>query len=223
MSARLGSTSSSWRRVVIATDSAPRRDRTNASVRIALDHEVGEQVGGLGGGAAPGRRALLAGHLGERRLPQRQRALAPRRAVVGHRGDVEPGQPAARTPAGSATVAEASTNVGVGAVVRRHAAAAGAARAPRASRRRRGSGGTRRPRRRSARRGTVPSARGQAAASGAACPGWSAPTSRGRGPSRAPPGECRRRPARPAARAPRHRPRRARASWSCASALVGAM
>ena len=48
------------RRAVAATSSAPRRDRTKASVRTPSSTQVGEQVGGLGGGAAAHRRAVLA-------------------------------------------------------------------------------------------------------------------------------------------------------------------
>ena len=61
-----------------------------------LGDQVGEQVGGLGGGGAADRRAVLAGVRRERRLPQRQRHLAARRGVAGDRQHVEPGQPAGR-------------------------------------------------------------------------------------------------------------------------------
>jgi len=55
--------------------------------------QVGHQVGGLCRSRAPNRRAVLAGELGERRLPQREQRLAPGRSVVGHRGHVHAGQP----------------------------------------------------------------------------------------------------------------------------------
>ncbi len=56
--------------------------------------QVGEQVGGLGGGGAAHRRAVLTDVRRERRLPQGQRHLAAGRAVAGHRQHVEAGQPA---------------------------------------------------------------------------------------------------------------------------------
>ena len=60
----------------------------------ALDHEVREQVGRLGGRGAAYGSALLSGVRGQRRLPQPHRDLAARRVVVGDGRDVEPGQPA---------------------------------------------------------------------------------------------------------------------------------
>ena len=60
----------------------------------ALDHQVGEQVGRLGGGGAAHGRAVLAGARGERRLPEGDGDLAARRGVVGDRHDVEAGEPA---------------------------------------------------------------------------------------------------------------------------------
>ena len=67
--------------------------------------------------------------------------------------------------------------------------------------------------------GSAPSAGGSAGPSGAACPGWSARTSRGREPSRARLDPSRRPASSRAGRARSYaaRPR----SWSCASALVG--
>ena len=52
---------------------APRPDEGQGA--DALGDQVGEQVGGLGGGGAAHRRAVLAGVGGERRLPQRERDL----------------------------------------------------------------------------------------------------------------------------------------------------
>ena len=57
-----------------------------------LDDQVGEQVGRLGGGGPPDRRAALAevGH--ERRLPQRQRDLAARGVVAADGRHAQPGE-----------------------------------------------------------------------------------------------------------------------------------
>ena len=60
----------------------------------AVGDQVGEQVGDLGGRRPAYRRLVLAGELGERRLPEREQQLAPRRPVVGHRDDLAPDQPA---------------------------------------------------------------------------------------------------------------------------------
>ena len=55
----------------------------------ALDHQLREQVGGLGQGRAPRGRLVI----GDRRVPHRHRALGAGRAVaVDHRDVVEPGQ-----------------------------------------------------------------------------------------------------------------------------------
>ncbi len=56
----------------------------------ALDHQLGEQVGGLRERAAPGGELLV----GDRRVPHRDRASAARRAVVVDHGEVvEAGEP----------------------------------------------------------------------------------------------------------------------------------
>ncbi len=75
-------------------DPAPGADEGQGADTV--DHEVGEQISGLGGRRPPGGRVVLAGEAGERRLPQRHRDLAARRAVVGDRRHVEPGEPTGR-------------------------------------------------------------------------------------------------------------------------------
>ena len=59
----------------------------------AVEHQVGQQVGGLGGRRAPGGGTVLAGEAGERRLPERERHLAARGAVVDHGQHLEPREP----------------------------------------------------------------------------------------------------------------------------------
>ena len=56
-------------------------------------HEVGEQRGGVRGGRAAQRRPVLAGALGQRRLPQREGRAGPGRAVGGDRLDGRAHQP----------------------------------------------------------------------------------------------------------------------------------
>ena len=53
----------------------------------AAFHQVGQQAGGVGGRGPPQRGAVLAGALGQRRLPQRERGAGPRGAVLGDRLD----------------------------------------------------------------------------------------------------------------------------------------
>ncbi|GAA1320238.1 hypothetical protein GCM10009647_052490 [Streptomyces sanglieri] len=62
----------------------------------ALDGEIGEEVGGLGGGGAADGGALLAVQFGQGRLPQREDQLAARRGVVGDLLDRETGEAAGR-------------------------------------------------------------------------------------------------------------------------------
>ena len=58
-----------------------------------LDDEVGEQVGGLGGGGAAHGGVVFAAQLGQRRLPERERRRAARRGVVGDLRDGQAGEP----------------------------------------------------------------------------------------------------------------------------------
>ena len=60
--------------------------------RDRLGHQVGQQGGGLTGGAAPHRRAGLAAGAGERRLPQAEGDRPARRGVLGHLLGPLPGQ-----------------------------------------------------------------------------------------------------------------------------------
>ena len=70
---------------------APRPDERQRA--DPLDHQVGQQVGGLGRRGAPHRGAVLAGAGRERRLPERDGDLAAGRAVVDDRDEVEAGEP----------------------------------------------------------------------------------------------------------------------------------
>ncbi len=78
---------------------------------VAAD-QVGQQLGGLGGGGPPDRGAGLAARTGERRLPQREGQRGARRAVGADR--LRRCRPVSRSPqrAGSLMVAEARTNTG---------------------------------------------------------------------------------------------------------------
>ena len=151
----------------------------------AVDDQVGQQPGGLGGGgcaapARPPRRARWSAA-----APTARRSAGPR------------GAPSAVTATASRPVSSRAQSAGLadrgrgededrvacapGWVVR-GPGAAGAARARRASRTRRGRCGTR-PRSRTAAAGrSRSSGRAAAAASGAACPGWSAGSWRATGP-----------------------------------------
>ena len=120
---------------------APRPDERQGA-GAALD-QVGQQRRRVGGGRAAQRCPVLAGALGQRRLPERERGAGAGGAVVGDRLDGRAHQPAtrrprarrpwprpARTPAPRRTAGRSS--------------GAGAARARRASRTPRGRRGTRR-------------------------------------------------------------------------------
>ena len=74
----------------------PRRDRTKARVRTrSTTRSVSRSATSLAAERRTGAPfSPTPGH--ERRLPQRQRRAAPRRAVVGDRDDVEAGEPAGR-------------------------------------------------------------------------------------------------------------------------------
>ena len=119
-SASSGSTSASVSRAVIATASAPRRDRTKASVRTPSTTRSVSSVGGLGRRRTPGRRVVLAAVVGQRRLPQRERRGAARRRVVGHRHDVATRRAATPSPAGSPDGRRGEHERRLGAVARRH-------------------------------------------------------------------------------------------------------
>lgn len=62
----------------------------------ALDGQIGEEVGGLGGGGAADGGALLAVQLGQRRFPQGEDHFAAGRGVVGDLHDRETGEAARR-------------------------------------------------------------------------------------------------------------------------------
>ena len=79
----------------------------------ALDGEVGQQVGGLGGGGTADGRALLAVQLGQRGLPEGEDQLAARaRRRRRPRSTGQAGEAARRPTAGSAAVAEARRKTG---------------------------------------------------------------------------------------------------------------
>ena len=81
---------------MIATCSAPRRDRTKASVRTPSATRSASRSA-VSEDAARRRGAPFSPvNWRERRLPQRQRHLAARRAVAGHGEHVETGEPAGR-------------------------------------------------------------------------------------------------------------------------------
>ena len=155
-------------------------------------HEVGQQPGGVGGGGPAQRRAVLAGALGQRRLPQGEGRPRPRRPVVGHRdhrladqpgggrgglGDGRRGEHEHRlravAPADPAQPAQHVADVGaedaaVGvALVDDDVGAPGA--------------------------GCSTTSGGPAGSRGAACRGWSRSTASAGAPSRAPRRGCRRR------------------------------
>ncbi|WP_344835733.1 hypothetical protein [Nonomuraea dietziae] len=60
-------------RAVSATVSAPRLDRTNASVRTSAQYQVSQQIRRLSGGRAPHRSPALAPQIREGRLPEARR------------------------------------------------------------------------------------------------------------------------------------------------------
>ena len=113
-----GSTSAQLGGAVSATCSAPRRERTKASVRTSVGDQVGEEVGGLGGGRAADRSAVLAGVATVSGGSHRASESSPRGEASSVTGST--GSPVSRSPAtaGSATVAEARMKVGRRAVER---------------------------------------------------------------------------------------------------------
>ena len=141
-----GSTSASSRRAV-DDDRLGRAPGPHEGHRPdPVGDQVGEQVGDLGGRRPAYRRLVLAGELGQRRLPEREQQLAPRRPVVGHRRRPRARPAGRRTPPARTRSRTRARTPGRSRSARRPAAAA-AAPPRRASRTPRGSGGTRRRRR----------------------------------------------------------------------------
>ena len=120
--------SGSRRRASAATTSVPRRLRQKAMARAARPPRAPASSPAVSPLRRRPRRRLASST--QRRVPERDQPLAPRRAVVGDLGSTGRPQSAEASRPGSPMVAEQKTNVGIRRRSGRTPAAAGAARGP---------------------------------------------------------------------------------------------